>query len=129
MSGEQHKIFVIEDDDDTRALLEFILTRAGFNVSLAVDGQAAMDSIQSTPPPGAILLDILMPYHNGFEVLQTIKENPEWQQVPVIMLTSKEDEDDIVKGFKHGISDYVTKPFKPAELIARIERVLAAART
>ena len=111
MSGEKQSIFVIEDDEDTRALLEFILNRAGFNVYLAIDGEAALNRISSTAPPSAVLLDILMPYHNGFEVLQAIKANKQWRQIPVIILTSKENEDDIVRGFKEGITDYVTKPF------------------
>lgn len=126
MSGEKQSIFVIEDDEDTRALLEFILNRAGFNVYLAIDGEAALNRISSTAPPSAVLLDILMPYHNGFEVLQAIKANKQWRQIPVIILTSKENEDDIVRGFKEGITDYVTKPFKPAELVARIQRTLNA---
>lgn len=126
MSGEQYKILVIEDDEDTRALIEFILNRAGFNVYLAIDGQAAIDLIQSMDPPQVILLDILMPFHDGFEVLREIKGKKDWQHIPVIMLTSKEDEEDIVKGFKEGITDYVTKPFKPAELVARIQRALNA---
>lgn len=114
MPGEKHKIFVIEDDEDTRALLEFVLNRAGFNVLLATDGEAAMEQIAAAPPPDLVLLDILMPYHDGFEVLQAIRTSPQWRQIPVIMVTSKENEDDIVKGFKEGITDYVTKPFKPA---------------
>ena len=65
-----------------------------------------------------------MPFHNGFEVLQAIKADDRWRQVPVFMLTSKEAEDDIVRGFREGIADYITKPFKPAELVARIQRIL-----
>jgi len=126
MPGEQLSILVIEDDEDTRALLEFILNRAGFDVYLATDGEAALKQIETTTPPSAVLLDILMPYHNGFEVLQAIKANDQWHRIPVIMLTSKENEDDIVRGFREGITDYVTKPFKPAELVARIHRTLNA---
>lgn len=126
MPGENLNITVIEDDEDTRALLEFILNRAGFTVSLAIDGEAALEQIRTTPPPALVLLDILMPFHNGFEVLQAIKADTRWQEVPVIMLTSKEAEDDIVRGFREGIADYVTKPFKPAELVARIQRMLNA---
>lgn len=126
MPEEKQKILVIEDDEDTRVLLEFILNRAGFNIYLAIDGEAALDRIETETPPALILLDILMPYHDGFEVLQAIKANEQWQQIPVIMLTSREDEDDIVRGFRLGITDYVTKPFKPAELVARIQRILNA---
>ena len=124
MSGEKLNITVIEDDEDTRALLEFILNRAGFTVSLAIDGEAALEQIRTAPPPALVLLDILMPFHNGFEVLQAIKADDRWRQVPVFMLTSKEAEDDIVRGFREGIADYITKPFKPAELVARIQRIL-----
>ena len=126
MPEEKQKILVIDDDEDTRVLLEFILNRAGFNVYLAIDGETALDRIETETPPALILLDILMPFHDGFEVLQAIKANEQWQQVPVIMLTSREDEDDIVKGFRKGVTDYVTKPFKPAELVARIQRTLNA---
>lgn len=126
MPGEKLNITVIEDDEDTRALLEFILSRAGFTVSLAMDGEAALEQIRTSPPPALVLLDILMPFHNGFEVLQAIKTDARWQQVPVIMLTSKEAEYDIVRGFREGIADYITKPFKPAELVARIQRMLNA---
>ena len=126
MSEEKQKILVIDDDEDTRVLLEFILNRAGFNVYLAIDGETALDKIDVETPPALILLDILMPFHDGFEVLQAIKANEQWRQIPVIMLTSRENEDDIVKGFREGITDYVTKPFKPAELVARIQRTLNA---
>ena len=128
MTESRYKLMIIEDDEDTRALLEFILGRAGFDLVMVVDGDAALQQIKTQAPPDLVLLDILMPYHDGFEVLAAIKEHPGWQQVPVIMLTSKEDEHDIVRGFSEGITDYITKPFKPAELIARIQHTIQQAQ-
>ena len=124
MHNPAGNLMIIEDDDDTRAMLEFILGRAGYGLYMAADGQAALQRIETADPPDLVLLDILMPYHDGFEVLEAIKAKPGWSAVPVIMLTSKEDEDNIVRGFAEGIADYVTKPFKPAELVARIQRTL-----
>jgi len=126
MADSKYKILVVDDDEDTRALLEFILSKADFEILLAGDGQAALDKIHTLEPADLVLLDILMPYLSGFDVLKEIKQNQEWHDVPVIMLTSKEDEEDIVRGFNQGITDYVTKPFKPAELVARIKRVLTS---
>lgn len=124
MSEIQGNILIIEDDEDTRELLDFILGRAGFQTRLAFNGQDAMDMVESTIPPDLVLLDILMPYHDGFEVLHCIKDKPDWQGVPVLMLTSKDNEEDIVKGFREGITDYIVKPFKPAELVARLQHAI-----
>ena len=124
MPENNYSILIIDDDEDTRALLEFILGRAGFNVKLARHGQQALEIIDSSSPPDLVLLDVLMPYHDGFEVLERIKQKPGWQEVPVMMLTSKDDEEDIVKGFREGVTDYITKPFKPAELVIRLKRAV-----
>ncbi|MEJ2761902.1 MAG: response regulator [Gammaproteobacteria bacterium] len=117
-------ILLVEDDENTRSLLHFILSRAGYHISMAVDGEQALNCIRTIQPPGLVLLDVMMPYHDGFEILEAIKIRESWHKVPVIMLTGRDNEEDIASGFEHGIDDYVTKPFKPAELIARIHRLI-----
>ncbi len=120
----QKNILIIEDDEDVRALLEFLLKREGFGIEFAIDGEQASERIRKGETPDLILLDILMPFRDGFEILQEIKSNAEWKDIPVFMLTGSDKENNIVKGFEHGISDYLTKPFKPGELVARIRRAL-----
>ncbi len=118
-------VLIIEDDEHIAGLLKFLLERHGFETRLATDGRAASGLIEQTdPPPTLILLDVMLPYHDGFELMQTIRQKPDWQQVPVIMLTARSMERDIVRAFEAGANDYIVKPFQPTELLARLRRFL-----
>ena len=120
------KILVAEDEPQTAQLIEFKLKQQGFVVVLATDGEAAMKLIP-TEMPSLIILDAMMPVMDGFEVLRRLKETPELKNIPVIMLTAKSRDRDIVSGLELGAADYIVKPFSPAELVARVRKVLGQA--
>lgn len=117
------KILVAEDEPQTAQLIEFKLKQQGFAVVLATDGEAAIKLIPQEMP-SLIILDAMMPVLDGFEVLRRIKESPELKAIPVIMLTAKNKDRDIVSGLELGAADYIVKPFSPAELVARVRKVL-----
>ena len=117
------KIVIAEDDIYTAHLLNFILEREGYEVHTAKDGGEALKSIKSIVPD-LILLDVMMPVMDGYDVLKKTKEDEKLKHIPVIMLTAKGQEWDIVKGFELGTDDYIVKPFSPAELLVRIKKRL-----
>lgn len=117
---------VVEDDADIGRLLKFVLEREGFVVTLCGDGRAAQARLGSGAIPALVLLDVMLPYVNGYELLAMIRKTSAWKAVPVLMLTAKSGEADVVRALDAGASDYVTKPFQPAELRARIRRLVPA---
>ena len=114
---------VVEDDQIIVTLLEHLLSRHGFDVRIATDGRQATDFIDTLPPPALVLLDVMLPYVDGFELIKMIREHATWNQVPIIMLTAKSKEQNIVRALDYGANDYLIKPFRPEELLARIRRV------
>lgn len=115
---------VVEDDQVIAMLLRFILERDGFRVEHAADGREAQRLIGSLAPPTVVLLDIMLPYADGFELIASIRGQLEWGKVPVMMLTSKGSEQDIARALDAGADDYMVKPFQPDELKARLRRLL-----
>ena len=120
----QGTALVAEDDEQLAYILRFILEREGFEVHAAPDGRTAKEFIATLPPPAIILLDVMLPHVNGYELLAQLRATSGWQAVPVIMLTARSQEQDIVHGLEAGANDYMVKPFKPEELRARIRRLL-----
>lgn len=116
-------VLVVEDNDEIAFLIQFLLEREGFQVELARDGRAADQKIAAMPAPSLVMLDVMLPYVDGFQLLQQIRSRKGWERIPVIMLTAKAQENDIVRGLEAGASDYVLKPFKPNELLARVRRL------
>lgn len=116
-------ILVAEDEPQTAQLIEFKLKQQGYQVNVVSNGEQAMKML-AIHEPALILLDGMMPVMDGFEALRRIKESKEYRQIPVIMLTAKSREKDVVTGLDLGATDYVIKPFSPAELVARIKKVL-----
>lgn len=117
-------VWVVEDDDHIAYLLEFMMQREGLRVERFADGRAAAEGLGQGPSPELILLDIMLPYIDGFQLVQRIRQTEAWGEVPVIMLTAKAQERDIVRALDHGANDYIVKPFQPQELIARVRRYL-----
>ena len=113
---------LIEDNADVAYLLRYMLQRDGFTVSTQTNGRDAQRYITQSPPPDVVLLDLMLPYIDGFELLAGIRENSAWRDVPVIVVSGKVTERDIVRAIELGANDYVTKPYKPLELSARIAR-------
>ena len=114
-------ILVVDDDEDVAKLLEFMLTREGFEVHVAKDGNAAVKTIDKMTPPGVVVLDIMLPYLSGLQVLKHIRGKEEWLDSSIIMLSSKTDERGIGDYMEAGATDYMTKPFNWDELITRIK--------
>ncbi|HEY5702587.1 MAG TPA: response regulator [Gammaproteobacteria bacterium] len=117
-------ILVVEDDEDVCSLLQHLLSAKGFSLNFAKDGQEATDLITSSSPPDLILLDIMLPIMDGFEVLAKIQSLEGWSDTPVIMLTAQDTADDIKRGFRAGATDYIVKPFPHDELIEKITSLL-----
>lgn len=109
-------------------LLVFMLQREGYEAQVAPDGKEAERFIESKGPPAIVLMDTMLPYKDGIQLLGQIRKTEAWRQVPVIMLTAKSGESDVVRALDTGANDYIVKPFKPKELIARIRRFLPAAK-
>ena len=119
------RILVADDDPLSIKLLNFRLRSVGHEVIFAVNGGEALE-VATREKPDLVLLDIMMPVMNGFQVLRKLKSQEETKNIPVIMLTSKVQEKDVVFGLEAGAEDYITKPFSFAELNARVNRVLAS---
>lgn len=118
-------ILIVEDDPDLANLLVFRLSREGYKTHHAPDAKAALEYIEHSPPPALITLDVMLPYMNGFELLVRIREHKGYENLPIIMLTSNNREEDVMRGFKGGANDYITKPFRPAEVALRVKALLA----
>ena len=121
----QPTVLVAEDDGQIAYLLQFLLEREGYQVLRAADGRESQRLIDEMAPPALVILDIMMPYADGFEVLAYLRAKPDWHNTPVIMLTARSQERDIVRALDAGATDYVVKPFLPDELKARIRRLVA----
>lgn len=116
------RVLVIEDDDHIAQVLKFMLERHGYAVTLAADGLQARELVTRTDPAALVLLDVMLPHVDGFELVAIMRRQPGWEATPIIMLTAKNMETDIVRALDAGASDYIVKPFQPNELLARIRR-------
>ncbi len=113
------KILIVDDSPTERYFLTDILIKNGFSVSTAENGEEAMVKIKADKPH-LILMDVVMPGQNGFQVTRAISRDPETQDVPIIICTSKNQETDRIWGLRQGARDYVVKPVDPQELLAKI---------
>lgn len=114
-------ILVVDDESRMRKIIKDFLTKENYNVIEASDGQEALDIFFSNNTINLIILDVMMPRVDGWEVCREIRE---FSDVPIIMLTAKGEENDELLGFKLGVDEYITKPFSPKVLVARVEAVL-----
>jgi DNA-binding response OmpR family regulator len=124
MLGGSAAALVAEDDDQMAEVLRFILERKGYTVQIAPDGRTAQRLIDTAPAPAIVLLDIMLPHVDGYDLLARLRASESWRAVPVIIVSARSQEQDIVRGFEAGADDYITKPFKPDELRARIHRLV-----
>ena len=120
-SNGSFSILIVDDEPKNIQLLGNLLKNNDYNVEFALNGEKALEWIRSEPFD-LVLLDIMMPNMDGYEVCLAIKSDPAIQHIPVIFLTAKTETDDIVRGFDVGGSDYVTKPFRAPELLARVKK-------
>lgn len=119
----KEKILIVEDEKDIVKMLDYNLKKDGFKTLSANDGEDAVD-LASRERPDLIILDLMLPGMDGLEVCKILKNNTKTASIPIIMLTAKSQESDKIVGLELGADDYMTKPFSPRELIARIKAVL-----
>jgi DNA-binding response OmpR family regulator len=119
------KVLVVDDQPQIVRLIQLHLEREGLQVLTGADGEEALERVHRERPD-LVILDVIMPKKDGFEVLRTIKSTPELQHTPVIMLTVKTQSADIVEGLREGAELYLPKPFHPRELVTLVKRVLEA---
>jgi len=117
-------VLVVEDHEDTACLLRFILEREGYGVTHIRDGRMAQNLIATAPPPDLLLLDIMLPSLTGLELLRVVRTTPEWQWIPVILLTADSRTETMAEAAKLGATAYVRKPFAPERLIKSIRQFL-----
>jgi len=120
-------VMVIEDEKEIRDLVRYNLERAGFRVSAANDGEEGLRALFASRPD-AVVLDLMLPGRSGLEVLRELRGEPTTRDLPVVVLTARGAEMDKLLGFEHGADDYLTKPFSPRELIARLQALLRRSR-
>lgn len=116
-------ILVVEDEPNIVLSLQFLMKQAGFDVRVARDGDEALREVESRAPD-LILLDVMIPKRDGYDVCQTIRANPDWAYIYIIMLTAKGREVDREKGISLGANDYVTKPFSTRDLTEKVKQIL-----
>lgn len=118
------KILVCDDERHIVRLIQVNLERQGYQVVTAFDGKEGLEKIRSEKP-NLVVLDVMMPYMDGFEVLKSLRREPETENLPVIMLTAKAQDKDVFEGYHYGADMYLTKPFNPMELVTFVKRIAA----
>ncbi|HZO87781.1 MAG TPA: response regulator [Chthonomonadaceae bacterium] len=121
------KILAVDDEPHIRRIVQVALQRAGYTVMTASNGIEALE--MTATKPDLIILDVNMPYMDGFEVLKNLKENPNTSTIPVIMLTAESEDQDVMRGWEQGADSYLTKPFYEIELVQFVKRVLGPPTT
>jgi len=119
----KENILVVEDEDDIRELLRYNLAKEGYKVTGSASGEEALKAVR-VAMPDLVLLDLMLPGLDGLEVCRSLKQDPQTRNLPIVMLTAKGEEADIVAGLELGADDYVTKPFSVRVLLARLRAVL-----
>lgn len=119
-------ILLVEDDEVTAYMLEYLLQREGYKVTNVPDGKQALEKINNNPPFSLALLDIMVPYISGFELISHIRSLQDWDKTAVIMISGKSQEKDIIKALDAGATDYIVKPFQPGEVLARIRKSVSS---
>ncbi len=120
---KKNRILVVEDEESLLKLESILLSSKGYNVTGVMDGKSAVQEI-TTNKPDLVILDIMLPELDGFEVCRIIKENPDTRHIPIVMLTAKKNSQDFARGMQVGADAYITKPFKSAKVIETIQGLL-----
>ena len=118
-----HRILVVDDNEDVVHITASFLTAKGYTVVTALDGKRALELVAEAPPD-CVLLDVMMPNMSGIEVLNCLKENPSTSSIPVILVTAKSRDEDVLSGYKEGADYYITKPFSAQQLLYGVRLVL-----
>jgi two-component system phosphate regulon response regulator PhoB len=122
-TAPQHHVLIVEDDEDIQQLVSYNLVRAGFQVTCADSGEEALELLRQKRPD-LVLLDLMLPGIDGLEVCRSVKRDEATREIPIVILSARGEESDVVAGLELGADDYITKPFSPKVAIARIRAVL-----
>jgi DNA-binding response OmpR family regulator len=122
-----HRILIVDDEPNIVISLEYLMKREGFETAVAADGEAALAALEKAPPD-LVVLDVMLPRMNGFEVCRRIRADPRWGALRILMLTAKGRDTEVEKGLGLGADAYVTKPFSTKDLVAQIRMLLGAPR-
>ena len=123
MTDQKKSVLIVEDEEDILALLHYNLIKAGYNAECASHGEEALEAI-AAKIPDLILLDLMLPGIDGMEICRRLRDDETTHDIPIIMLTARGEEEDVVRGLELGADDYVTKPFSIKVLLARVQTVL-----
>ena len=123
MSTNGSKILIADDDPTIRRFISTLLSDRGYETHQAEDGEQAVQMAENLKPD-LMLLDLIMPFRDGFDVLHDLKEAEDTSEIPIIIMSVKDREDEIVRGFDMGAADYVVKPFNALELAVRVRKIL-----
>ncbi|MEZ5650441.1 MAG: response regulator [Burkholderiaceae bacterium] len=118
------RVLLIEDTPDIRTLLRFLLQSSGIQVMAVGDGRSALELIECWPAPDVILLDRMLPFVDGDELLRRIRAEPSWAHVPIVVVSAKAREEEIAQAMAAGANEYITKPFSPMHVMKVLERYL-----
>jgi DNA-binding response OmpR family regulator len=117
-------VLIVDDEPNIVLSLEFLMRQAGYEVRIARDGEAALAAME-TAVPDLVLLDVMLPKRDGYDLCQTIRDDPRWRGVRILMLTARGREIEREKGLALGADDYITKPFSTREVVERVKQLLA----
>ena len=126
MADGKRRILVVDDEPSIAKIVKKQLEVAGYEVLVAVDGQDGLDKARQERPD-MMVLDVMLPKMNGFEVCATLKQDPQYRQIPILMLTAKAQRQDYQQGLQQGAEAYLTKPFKLEELLSKVQALLQQA--
>ena len=124
----RQSVLVVEDNEHAAYLLRTLLEHAGYAVSVSPDGRDALAKLGSMEPVDLVILDLMLPYVSGYQVLIEARQNPKWRHVPIVVVTARTLEMDAVRALETGANDFVRKPFQPEELVARVRRAIDLSR-
>jgi DNA-binding response OmpR family regulator len=119
------RILIVDDEPNIVISLEYLMQREGFETAVAGDGEAALEAL-ARAAPDLVILDVMLPGMNGFDVCERIRADPRWREIRILMLTAKGRETEIARGVRVGADAYVTKPFSTKDLVAQVRRLLGA---
>lgn len=123
----KHDILVVENNQHISAIVDLLLNRSGYHTHTVQNGEIALQYISQHEPVNLVLIDVDLPVVNGYTVVKKISANSKWKNVPIVFLSGQATENEIITCFELGASDYILKPFLPAEFVARIRRLIQKA--
>ena len=121
---EPASVLIIEDDLTISGMLDALLRRGGLAPITVRDGRSALSLMASGPPPALALVDVMLPYVDGFSVVAAMREDPRWKEVPVVMLSARQHPDDLARARQLGVREYLQKPFNARKLLALVQELL-----